>query len=408
MRQHLFPKYFGYRFASSPIADWLRDFDQWLAAGSYCTPIRRRHVAIVRHVLERHSDLPTDRRFDADDLNRMFNSPVRPRAFSHARTAFERYLRGRNCWIAAPVEDGPHRALLDAYATHMCELQGLAASTAARKLEIAQSVLAACCPPPRTPADLTAHDIERFVARLVRGRARSTAIGAVSYLRSFVRFCHARGLCPSGLDKIDRPRQYRGEKPPRAIPWELSQRFLDSIDRTDRVGCRDHAALHLMAHYGLRTGEVADLDVKDVDLTGKVLDVAQAKIRTTFKVPLSTKTVRILSHYLRHGRPRSNHPALFLTVTAPLTRFRTQAIGAAFARHAHRSGLPLTEQSPYGLRHGFAMRLFDRGVGIKTIGDLLGHHCLESTSVYLRLDTDKLREVALAVPSRAARERRPS
>jgi len=39
-----------------------------------------------------------------------------------------------------------------------------------------------------------------------------------------------------------------------------------------------------MAHYFLRTGEVADLDVKDVDLTGKVLTDWPSEIRTTFKV----------------------------------------------------------------------------------------------------------------------------
>jgi site-specific recombinase XerD len=66
------------------------------------------------------------------------------------------------------------------------------------------------------------------------------------------------------------------------------------------------------------------------------------------------------------------------------------------------SGLPISHASPYALRHSFAMRLFARGVGIKAIGDLMGHHSLVSTSVYLRLQTDMLREVALPVPKAAA------
>lgn len=48
------------------------------------------------------------------------------------------------------------------------------------------------------------------------------------------------------------------------------------------------------------------------------------------------------------------------------------------------------------------MRLLDRGVGVKVIGDLLGHHTLESTCVYLSLQTEALREVGLPVPSLAA------
>jgi site-specific recombinase XerD len=48
------------------------------------------------------------------------------------------------------------------------------------------------------------------------------------------------------------------------------------------------------------------------------------------------------------------------------------------------------------------MRLLRQGVGVKTIGDLLGHHCLESTCVYLRIETDMLRTVALPVPADTA------
>ncbi len=44
------------------------------------------------------------------------------------------------------------------------------------------------------------------------------------------------------------------------------------------------------------------------------------------------------------------------------------------------------------------MRLLSRGVGIKAIGDLLGHRSLEATCVYLRIDADMLRTVALPIP----------
>jgi integrase/recombinase XerD len=42
--------------------------------------------------------------------------------------------------------------------------------------------------------------------------------------------------------------------------------------------------------------------------------------------------------------------------------------------------------------------LLRRGVGVKAIGDVLGHSDLESTCVYLRLDIQALRDVALPVP----------
>lgn len=53
-----------------------------------------------------------------------------------------------------------------------------------------------------------------------------------------------------------------------------------------------------------------------------------------------------------------------------------------------------------------AVRLLSRGVGIKAIGDVLGHRSFESTQVYLRLETDMLRAVALPVPRSSLAERR--
>ena len=49
------------------------------------------------------------------------------------------------------------------------------------------------------------------------------------------------------------------------------------------------------------------------------------------------------------------------------------------------------------------MRLLQRGVGVKAIGDLLGHRSLEATCVYLRLDMSALRSVALPVPKASRR-----
>jgi len=106
----------------------------------------------------------------------------------------------------------------------------------------------------------------------------------------------------------------------------------------------------------------------------------------------------VLQRYLREGRPASDRLELFTRVIAPAGALTRGAIAEAFRRQVRRSGLPLTGASPYGLRHSFAMRLLGRNVGVKAIGDLLGHRSLEATSVYLRLQTDALRDVALPLP----------
>ena len=182
----------------------------------------------------------------------------------------------------------------------------------------------------------------------------------------------------------------------------MVERLLRSVDLKGRTGRRDHAMLHLKAHYGLRTGELTHLRLNSINWHAGTLTVWQAKTRSTLVLPLHDKTLRILTDYLKHARPDTSLPWLFLKNTAPEGPMSKYAASLVFLTRARRSGLPISQYCAYSLRHAFAHRLFQRGVGMKAIGDLMGHHSLVSTSVYLRLQSDALREVALPVPAMEA------
>ena len=243
-------------------------------------------------------------------------------------------------------------------------------------------------------------DIEHYVQLRSKEVTRQTLQHTVAHLRAFMRYCYAHEKTAVALDGIDTPRTYRGELPPRALDWKLVLRLLASVDRNSRAGWRDYTILHLLAYYGLRPSEVAALQLISIDWSAKTLVVAQSKTRSTLVLPLANRTLHLLRRYLRQGRAVNDRPELFLRVRHPSGGLTHYAVVNIFQKRARLSGLPLEGCSSYGLRHAFAMRLLRRGVGVKAIGDLLGHHSLESTCVYLRLDTDMLRCVALPVPSK--------
>jgi site-specific recombinase XerD len=85
---------------------------------------------------------------------------------------------------------------------------------------------------------------------------------------------------------------------------------------------------------------------------------------------------------------------------APIGLLKPTAITEAFQSLVRRSGLSVPFEGPHCLRHSFAVHLLKNGTPLKTIGDILGHRTAESTSMYLRLATGDLREVALVVPGR--------
>jgi site-specific recombinase XerD len=154
-----------------------------------------------------------------------------------------------------------------------------------------------------------------------------------------------------------------------------------------------------MAHYGLRPSEIVTLTLASVHWENRTLRVNQRKTRSDLILPLTEQTIRILRHYLRRGRTGGTCSELFLRASTPVGPLTHYTIADLYQKHARQSGLPLQRTSSYCLRHSFAMRLLDRGVGVKLIGDLLGHRTLESTCVYLRLQTGALREVALPLPT---------
>jgi integrase/recombinase XerD len=397
MRTRIFPHCYSTDYSSSPAAPWLDAFSAWHATKGYCVAALRSHLRVVRRVLEVHGAVSHETRFSDADLRHLFATRVQPKQFSGARWAFACFLRDRGQWIDTPLRCR-HSALINTYEKYLQEVRGLAAATIEQQLRYVREFLNTHCGASRGVADLTMRDVERFIAVKARRHSRRGLEIVVGALRSFLRYGHQRNLLGARLDEIDRPRHFRDERPPRAVPWDLAQKLLKSIDRRTRMGSRDHAILYLMTHFGLRTGEITYLTLKDLDLARRLLHVPQNKTRQVLSLPMSAEAVRVLRRYLKWGRPRAARSEVFLSVLAPQRPMARGAISELFRRRVKDAGLPLSEHSPYGLRHGFAMRLLERGVGIKAIGDLMGHRSLESTGVYLRLNTEALRDVALPVP----------
>jgi hypothetical protein len=114
-------------------------------------------------------------------------------------------------------------------------------------------------------------------------------------LRSFLKFLATEGEIPPGLEEhIESPRQYRGERLPRALPWDDVLRLLRSIDRSTSKGRRDYAMLLLIATYGLRAGEVAHLELDDIAWRDGHIRIPRPKVGTPLLFPL---TDEIASHY---------------------------------------------------------------------------------------------------------------
>lgn len=404
MLRTLFPKYYP-RYERSCCADELDKFGRWLLNTGYSSQNTRGHIRCLRRVLEHANQPAAGIVFTEEHLMTLFSAPKglawRVIQNTATRRAYERFLLCEGRLIPTKTTAPFCVTCLDDYEQFLREVRGFAETTIAQHRATVSEFLIQSLQSDQPIANLTGKHVERYIAKKSTQLSRQTLQHTVARLRAFLRYSFGLQMIPERLDRIDTPRTYRDEQPPRALPWPLVIKLLRSIDKKSKAGWRDYAILHLMAHYGLRPSEVAALTLDSVDFDARLLHVEQRKTQSQLILPLSGASIRVLRRYLQHGRPVNTHTALFLRARRPSGGISHYAVCDLFQKRARQFGLPDGQYSSYSLRHAFAMRLLKRGVGVKAIGDLLGHRSLESTCVYLRLDVKMLRKVALPVPQPA-------
>lgn len=396
---HLYP---FCRVERSPYLRELTDFGKWLDASDYSQRMIRQHMINLDQVLREmakaqgatHTPVQLCVAFGKHDAClRQAN------LFRSTQHRYQAYLMTRKRLIS-PAKVDPFASLRDRYRKDLSEVRGFANSTEMSHDSTVADFLGRALRPHQSIRALTADHVERYIQLKSQTNTRHSLQRIVANLRSFLSYCYHQGEIASRLDCIDRPRTYRGELLPRALNWSGIQTLLRSIDRDRGVGERDFAILHLMAHYGLRPSEIVILRMDSIDWHDCTLRVEQRKTRSGLILPMAPTTVRTLRRYIKRfrGDNTSRHAELFLRTKSPCRPLNRTAVSELFTRRAQQAGLGWRRYSAYSLRHGLAMRLLERGVGVKAIGDVLGHRDLESTCVYLRLDIDSLRDVALPVP----------
>jgi integrase/recombinase XerD len=244
-------------------------------------------------------------------------------------------------------------------------------------------------------ARLSGAEINVFVLREARRRSQWSAVTVVSALRALLRFLHVQGLIAEPLAPAVPSVVRRREDLPRGLQSGQARLLLDSCDRSTPVGLRDHAILLLLTRLGLRGGEVAGLDLDDVDWRAGEI-VIRGKGSRVDRLPLPDDAGKALADYLRHGRPRGFGRAVFLTACAPLTGVSRGAVSGIVERACERAGVP-----PVGchcLRHTVASELLSRGAGLAEIGQVLRHRDLRTTAIYAKVDRAALSGLALPWP----------
>jgi site-specific recombinase XerD len=181
---------------------------------------------------------------------------------------------------------------------------------------------------------------------------------------------------------------------PRGLKREDVLRLLATSEGDRPVDKRDRAILLLFIAYGLRSSEVAGLQLDSLDWENEILRVRRSKSGRTHSYPLSRELGQALVRYMRDVRPSGFGRSVFFTLHAPIRPFDRRSIGKMVRDRLDRLGVAAKRRGPHALRHAAAQHLLDQGMSMKVIGDFLGHRDPSSTAIYAKVNLAALREVA--------------
>ncbi|WP_445183639.1 tyrosine-type recombinase/integrase [Pseudonocardia sp. Cha107L01] len=309
------------------------------------------------------------------------------------------YLREAGV-VAEPA--GPERTalseLLERYRRWMVQQRNLAPATVLRYENTARRFLReqAMAGGSFDPSRLLGADVNAFLLRECTRVSAGSAKGRVAELRSVLRFLYLQGLTSLRLGAAVPPvGGWRLAGLPKVFSGVDIGLLLDNCDRGSELGARDFAIITLVARLGLRSIEVARLELDDIDWrSGELL--VRGKARRQDRLPLPVEVGEALVAYLSRAHRAERPRRLFLTCRAPRTPIRADLVGDVVERACLRAGV--APVGPHRLRHALAGELLRRGAGLTAISQVLRHQDLATTALYAKVDLAALRTVALPWP----------
>jgi len=310
--------------------------------------------------------------------------------WEQARGAFERYLR---------VERNVSPNTLRAY---LADWKDFARFAAEQGL-------------PR-PGAVSKREVRHWLATLHRERSAATIARKLSAVRAGYRF-----LLREGQAEVDPTAGVPAPRNARRLPRPLAVDDCELLaagevpERADRFrelrALRDRALVELLYGTGIRVGELAALDVRDVDLDQRQVRV-MGKGRKERVVPLPSLAFAALQSWVAvRRRPGFLAEPLFVSLRARREasdgqprRLAARDVRRILAARAVAMGIA-DRVHPHRLRHSYATHLLDMGAGLRDIQELLGHESLSTTQKYTAVSMEHLRQVYDGAHPRARQRR---
>lgn len=244
--------------------------------------------------------------------------------------------------------------------------------------------------------NVAADTVRAYLGYLFRRKVKKVTVNRkISSLRSFYKFLIRSGKTknnPAGMIQSSKTEKYM----PNFLSVDEMFELLQAWNDTSTAGLRNRAMLELFYSSGLRLGELAGLNVMDLDFDQALVKV-RGKGRKERIVPVGAPARQALQEYLaktkevrkKNSEDVFNSP-LFLNLRGARITARSIARIVDEATKKSKIGRKI---SPHALRHTFATHLLNAGADLRSIQELLGHESLSTTQKYTAVNINRMMEI---------------
>ena len=227
-------------------------------------------------------------------------------------------------------------------------------------------------------ADLSSAFIRSWIVYLIEGGMKNKSVNRkLASLRTFYKWMRKEGLIDhSPMTKVQGPKNEK-HLPVFAKESELLPSKIEELFSDDYSGKRDALMLELFYQTGIRLSELIGLTLKDIQ--GNQIKVLGKRNKERI-IPISDDLVQQIQVYLELRKEISSKCENLLLLDSGNKLYPT----FAYRKINYYLGkvTSLDKKSPHILRHTFATHMLNRGTGLETLKDLLGHANLSATQIY--------------------------
>lgn len=231
-----------------------------------------------------------------------------------------------------------------------------------------------------------------------RGCGIPTRNQRLAAIHSFCRYAQTES--PQNLFIFQKILQIPSKKYQRGIIQHLSveqtKMLLLQPGTATKAGRRDTALLSLLYDTGARVQELCDLRAKDIRLRNPATVTMTGKGNKTRIVPIMGNTAKLLQSYMDENQltkgERQDEPLFSNQRHTKLTRGGVSHILQKYVQQASTVIEMPDKVTPHVLRHTKAMHLYQAGIDLVYIRDILGHVDITTTDIYARADVESKRK----------------